>query len=75
MTGCATPADQAAQAEREVQRMVQIYGPACDKLGYQRNSDPWRNCVMNLSMRDDMARYSSYYGPFGRPYWTPYWAF
>lgn len=74
IVGCATPAEQAAEAERDVERMVRIYGPACSKLGFTANTDPWRNCVIGLSQKD-AARYSSnaYYGS---PYWRhPYWAY
>ncbi len=74
LAGCATPAEQAAQAEQEVVQMIQIYGPACEKLGFSANTDPWRNCVIGLSQKD-AARYSNnaYYGP---PFWRhPYWAY
>lgn len=57
LAACATPAQQAAQAEREVDYMVQVYAPACEKLGYTRNTDPWRNCILSLSAKDDVVRY------------------
>jgi hypothetical protein len=77
LAGCAsTPAQEAARVEREVDRMVQVYGPACAKLGYQRDTDLWRNCVMGLSARDDLARYGNTYAtPFAHPYWYPYWRY
>lgn len=69
LAGCATPAQQAAQMSREVDSMVQIYGPACDKLGYKNGTDAWRNCVLQLSMKDDYYRTPyPYYGP-AYPYW------
>ncbi len=54
--GCATQAELAAQAERDVDRMVAIYGPACVRLGFVRDSDPWRDCVLRLSMQDAVQR-------------------
>ncbi|MGH8789623.1 MAG: hypothetical protein ACREYA_31695 [Cupriavidus necator] len=60
LAGCATPAQRAAQAEHEVDQMIQVYGPACEKLGYQANSDPWRGCVLRLDAKDSRERYSRY---------------
>lgn len=76
LAGCASTADEAARAQRDVERMIQVYGPACERFGYQGDTDPWRNCVMTLSARDDLERYSpSFYGPIGYPYWSPYWRY
>jgi hypothetical protein len=55
-----TPAERAAREEREVEQMIQVYGPACDKLGYQQESDAWRSCVLQLAAQDDFKRYSQY---------------
>lgn len=60
LAGCATPAEQAAQMERQMDRYVQIYGPACNKLGFQRDTDAWRNCVLRLAHEDNTFRYGSY---------------
>lgn len=60
LAGCATPAEQAARMEREMGRLVQVYGPACQKLGFQAETDPWRNCVLRLSERDTYERRSGY---------------
>lgn len=58
--GCATQAELAAQAERDVDRMVAVYGPACAKFGFARDTDPWRDCVLRLSMQDSVQRAGSY---------------
>jgi hypothetical protein len=58
LAGCMTPAEQAARVQVEVDEMVRVYGPACDKLGFARDTDPWRECVLNLRARDDL-RYST----------------
>lgn len=81
LAGCATttPAERAARAERQMAEMMEVYGPACDKLGYKRDSNPWRDCVLNMATKDDMRAYSRmnnyYYGPpFGyRHFYGPYW--
>jgi hypothetical protein len=57
LAGCATPAEQAARMEREMERIVEIYGPACERLGFKRDEDPWRNCVLKL------AQERNYYQP------------
>jgi hypothetical protein len=82
LAGCATPspAERAAKAERQMDEMMVVYGPACDKLGYKRDSNPWRDCVLNLARKDDMRTYSRMYGyPYGSPhfgyrhFYGPYW--
>ena len=78
---CSTPQDRAAQKEAEAANMMAMYGPACSRLGYALNSDPWRNCIVTLSTKDDLQRYGpspGYYpgwGPYwhGGGYWGPYW--
>ena len=61
LTGCATtPEEREARMQREVDYMVQTYGPACDQLGYKRGSDPWRDCVVKLSTKDSYERYATY---------------
>ncbi|TFW02989.1 hypothetical protein E4K72_13300 [Oxalobacteraceae bacterium OM1] len=71
LTACATPEQRAASHLSDVDQLVAEYGPACDKLGYARNSDPWRNCLLQLSTKDDLARYNNnvYFGARSRWYW------
>jgi hypothetical protein len=64
LAGCATPAQEALYAQHEMERTMTIYGPACEKLGYVANTDAWRNCVMQLSYKNDIQRYSFSYGPY-----------
>jgi hypothetical protein len=58
--GCVTPQERAAQKQAEVEQMMQVYGPACGRLGYTVGSDPWRSCVLNLNAQDEMQRYGPY---------------
>lgn len=59
LAGCATPAQRAARMEAEVDRMIQEYGPACEKLGYKRDDDKWRDCIIRLSSKVEQ-RYTTY---------------
>ena len=73
---CATPQEQAARKQAEMAEMIQIYGPACDRLGYAQQSDQWRNCIISLSTKDEVQRYGSYpghVGPWGGRYFGGYW--
>ena len=58
LAGCSTPSERAAQVERDVDEMVAIFGPACEKLGYKNDTDPWRDCVLRLSAKERAERYS-----------------
>lgn len=60
LAGCATQAERAAQVQRDVEQMVQVYGPGCERLGYKADTDPWRECVLRLATRDSYERYSRY---------------
>ena len=62
LVGCATPEQRAAEVQAEVDRMIAMYGPGCERLGYKPNDDKWRDCVMRLAARDD-RRYSYYRYP------------
>ena len=78
LSACATPQERAAQAQADVAQMMAIYGPACARLGYAVQSDPWRNCVINLSVKNDLQRYGPGYYGWGPGYWRggwrdPYW--
>lgn len=59
LAGCASTAEHAAQMQSEVDEMVAVYGPACEKIGFQGGTDPWRNCVLGLSAQKTRERYQS----------------
>lgn len=80
LAACSTPQERAAMKQAEMEHDMVVYGPACVRLGYQPNSDQWRNCVLQLSTRDELQRYYTYpsyagYGPGYWPggYWGPRW--
>ena len=58
LLGCATPGERAAQIEREVEEMIVVYGPGCERLGFAKGTDDWRNCILRLAQRD--ATYTRY---------------
>ena len=61
VAGCATQSERAAQVERDVDDMIRVYGPGCEKLGYKGDSDQWRDCVVKLATKDNLERYSRDY--------------
>lgn len=68
LLGCSTPEQQALNQQAEMERMIAQYGPACTKLGYEMNTDPWRDCILQTATRngDNRARVStSIFGSFG----------
>jgi hypothetical protein len=71
LAACTTPEQKAAEMQAEMSRMMYVYGPACAKLGYAANSDPWRSCVLQLSEKEEADRYGypPYYAGYGRSHW------
>lgn len=72
LAGCTTPQERAARLQADMDRVVVEYGPACTRLGYRPNSDPWRNCLLQLNTNDEITRYGyqgRFYGGWGRSHW------
>lgn len=42
MVGCATP------SQLRANRINNVHGPECEALGYEKNTDGWRGCVLQL---------------------------
>ena len=53
ISGCMSQAQRAAAIQAEVDDMIKVYGPACEKLGYTKDTDPWRDCVLRMRAHDD----------------------
>ncbi|MES2299190.1 MAG: membrane lipoprotein lipid attachment site-containing protein [Pseudomonadota bacterium] len=70
LAACATPYDDQARLQHDMERIISVYGPACEKLGYAPNTDQWRNCMLQLSIKDDADHNSAYY-----QHYTPYWRY
>jgi hypothetical protein len=60
LAACTTPEERARLMAKEADQMMQVYGPACDKLGYSQGTDQWRDCVLRLAARDDVVRSNGY---------------
>lgn len=81
LAGCTTPQQRAAAMQAEMNEMMVIYGPACARLGYAANSDQWRDCVLQLSAKEEAQRlgHPSYSIGYGRGrwgfggMWGPHW--
>jgi hypothetical protein len=56
IAGCATPEQRAAQVQREVEELIRVYGPGCEKLGFKTDTDQWRDCVLRLATKDKLER-------------------
>lgn len=56
LLGCTTPQEKAMQQQAQMERMMAEYGPACTRLGYAMNTDPWRDCVLRSATRDSAYR-------------------
>lgn len=52
LIGCAAPAHQSAALERDVDSVIQAYGPTCEKQGYAIDSRLWRNCVYQAGKQE-----------------------
>jgi hypothetical protein len=62
IAGCASQAERAAAVSRDVDDMMHVYGPGCEKLGYRADSDGWRECVLRLATNDRIEQ-RDLYGP------------
>ena len=58
VAGCATQAERAAQVEREVEGMIQLYGPGCKGSATRPTATRGANASLKLANRED--RYNRY---------------
>ena len=68
LLGCTTPQEKAMQQQAEMDRMIAEYGPACVQLGFAPNTDPWRNCIVQMATKNGTYRggvSTSIFGGFG----------
>lgn len=66
--GCATPQEQAAKQQAEMDRMIGEFGPACLQLGYPAHSDAWRSCIVQRAASSEAGRggvSTSFFGSWG----------
>lgn len=77
LVGCASnPAAEKEQALKLMDYKVEVYGPACEKLGYAANTDAWRECIQHeydqTLARQQRQWDSLYWNPYRSPYRAPY---
>lgn len=60
LAGCAATPDEYAS------QVIAAYGPYCDKLGYQANTDAWRTCIQLEDAKAVAAAYAATHSR-GRP--------
>lgn len=69
LAGCASdPVAEQNQATKFMEYKMQVYGPACERLGYKKDTDAWRDCIQKeyehvIIRQERMWNY---------PYWNPY---
>lgn len=70
LNGCASdPLAEQKQATKLMEYKIQVHGPACEKLGFEKNTDGWRECIQReyeqtLIRQQHRQNY---------PYWNPYY--
>lgn len=65
LAGCAR---QPLTPEQQAELIVTNFGPVCDKIGFQRDTDPWRNCVLQqyqTALQEASARRAAAVGMYG----------
>ncbi|MEK9826185.1 MAG: hypothetical protein VW548_00600 [Methylotenera sp.] len=70
LAGCASnPAAEQARATQQMEYKIQVYGPACEKLGFAKDTDKWRECIQR-EYEQSLMRLRNVNPP---PYWGPYY--
>lgn len=71
LSACASnPAAEQARATKQMEHKILVYGPACEKLGYEKNSDKWRDCIQREN-EQNLMQMRNLNAPY--PYWGPYY--
>lgn len=70
LAGCASnPLAEQNQATKLMEYKIQVYGPACEKLGFERDTDAWRGCIQKEYEQTIIRRQHQW----NQPYWSPYY--
>jgi hypothetical protein len=70
LSACASnPAAEQARATQQMDYKMQVYGPACEKLGFAKDTDKWRECIQR-EYEQSIMRVQQFNQPY--PYWSPY---
>ena len=70
VSGCATnPQAEQQKASKLMEYKIHVYGPACEKLGFTKDTDPWRECIQREYEQTLIMRQPYNYWDY--PYATP----
>lgn len=70
LAGCASnPLAEQRQATKLMEYKIQVYGTACEKLGFEKETDKWRECVQKEYEMTIIRRHYQW----SHPYWNPYY--
>lgn len=70
LAGCASnPLAEQSQATKLMEYKIQVYGPACEKLGFEKDTDKWRECIQKEYEQIIIRRQYQW----NHPYWSPYY--
>lgn len=70
LSACASnPAAEQARATQQMAYKMQVYGPACEKLGFAKDTDKWRECIQR-EYEQSIMRIQQFNQPY--PYLSPY---
>lgn len=61
LTACSTAQERAAYKADPATAMAPQYGPDCEKMGYVKGSDQWRNCILSSSVHHDLGQWALFY--------------
>jgi hypothetical protein len=69
LAGCTSnPLAEQQQATQQMEYKIKVYGPACETLGFEMNTDAWRACVQKeyeqTLIQRQYQRNNSYFNPY-----------
>lgn len=47
--GCASDSERAQAARKDVRLRADVFGPACEEMGFKKDTDAWRFCVVTYN--------------------------
>lgn len=70
LAGCASnPAEEQRKATELMEYKIQVYGPACERLGFEKDTNAWRECIQREYEQTIIPQVH----PNSYPYWSPYY--
>ena len=75
LAACASnPAAEQARATQQMEYKMQVYGPACEKLGFAKDTDKWRECIQR-EYEQSIMRLQQFSQPYsyGSPYYDRFY--